>query len=225
MTSKQMPSDKISTLVDTDNLSNGLSDVRPEALVIHIIDDEESVRTSCDFLISSLGLPTEAWASAVEFLQQVDIHRPAVVVSDLMMPAMSGQELQAYLNDNDSPMALIALTGNGEIPDAVNMLKQGAADYLEKPINSRRLQEAIARAQALTIKRAKLYEIRKLYSELTDKEKQVADELMQGNINKVIADHLDVSVRTVEVHRSQVMKKMQAQHVSELIQKLVLLAE
>ena len=225
MTSKQMPSEQISTLVDTDNLSNGLSDVRPEALVIHIIDDEESVRTSCDFLISSLGLPTEAWASAVEFLQQVDIHRPAVVVSDLMMPAMSGQELQAYLNENDSPMALIALTGNGEIPDAVNMLKQGAADYLEKPINSRRLQEAIARAQALTIKRAKLYEIRKLYSELTDKEKQVADELMQGNINKVIADHLDVSVRTVEVHRSQVMKKMQAQHVSELIQKLVLLAE
>lgn len=193
--------------------------------MIHIIDDEESVRTSCDFLISSLGLPTEAWASAVEFLQQVDIHRPAVVVSDLMMPAMSGQELQAYLNENDSPMALIALTGNGEIPDAVNMLKQGAADYLEKPINSRRLQEAIARAQALTIKRAKLYEIRKLYSELTDKEKQVADELMQGNINKVIADHLDVSVRTVEVHRSQVMKKMQAQHVSELIQKLMLLAE
>lgn len=225
MTSKQMPSEQISTLVDTDNLSNGLSDVRPEALVIHIIDDEESVRTSCDFLISSLGLPTEAWASAVEFLQQVDIHRPAVVVSDLMMPAMSGQELQAYLNENDSPMALIALTGNGEIPDAVNMLKQGAADYLEKPINSRRLQEAIARAQALTIKRAKLYEIRKLYSELTDKEKQVADELMQGNINKVIADHLDVSVRTVEVHRSQVMKKMQAQHVSELIQKLMLLAE
>lgn len=225
MTSKQMPSEQISTLVDTDNLSNGLSDVRPESLVIHIIDDEESVRTSCDFLISSLGLPTEAWASAVEFLQQVDIHRPAVVVSDLMMPAMSGQELQAYLNDNDSPMALIALTGNGEIPDAVNMLKQGAADYLEKPINSRRLQEAITNAQALTIKRAKLYEIRKLYSELTDKEKQVADELMQGNINKVIADHLDVSVRTVEVHRSQVMKKMQAQHVSELIQKLVLLAE
>ena len=225
MTSKQMPSEQISTLVDTDNLSNGLSDVRPEALVIHIIDDEESVRTSCDFLISSLGLPTEAWASAVEFLQQVDIHRPAVVVSDLMMPAMSGQELQAYLNENDSPMALIALTGNGEIPDAVNMLKQGAADYLEKPINSRRLQEAIARAQALTIKRAKLYEIRKLYSELTDKEKQVADELMQGNINKVIADHLDVSVRTVEGHRSQVMKKMQAQHVSELIQKLMLLAE
>ena len=75
----------------------------------------------------------------------------------------------------------------------------------------------------MTIKRAKLYEIRKLYAQLTDKEKLVADELLQGNINKVIADHLDIAVRTVEVHRSQVMKKMQAQHVSELIQKLVLL--
>ena len=140
-----------------------------------------------------------------------------------MMPAMSGQALQSRLNEYDSPIALIALTGKGEIADAVNMLKLGAADYLEKPINSHRLQEALARAQALTIKRAQLYSIKKLYAQLTEKEKQVANELMQGNLNKNIADHLDISVRTVEVHRSQVMKKMQAQHVSELIQKLVML--
>ena len=194
-----------------------------DSLLIHIIDDEERVRTSCDFLISSLGLPTQVWSSALTFLQQVDIYRPAVVVSDLMMPEMSGQALQIHLNQQDSPMALIALTGKGDITDAVNMLKQGAADYLEKPINSHRLQEALARAQALTIKSAQLYNIKNLYAQLTDKEKQVANELLQGNLNKNIADHLDISVRTVEVHRSQVMKKMQAQHVSELIQKLVLL--
>lgn len=192
-------------------------------LLIHIIDDEESVCTSCDFLISSLGLSTQVWPSALMFLQQVDIYHPAVVVSDLMMPEMSGQALQAHLNQHDSPIALIALTGKGEIADAVNMLKQGAADYLEKPINSYRLQEAIERAQALTLKRAQLYGIKKLYAQLTDKEKQVANELLKGNLNKNIADHLDISVRTVEVHRSQVMKKMQSQHVSELVQKLVLL--
>ncbi len=195
----------------------------PEQLLIHIIDDEERVRTSCAFLLDSLGFATQLWASAVEFLAAVDIYMPAVVISDLMLPDMSGQQLQAYLNEHDSPIALIALTGNGEISDAVIMLKAGAADYLEKPINSRRLQEALARAQALTYERAKLYYIRKLYEQLTDKEKQVANELMQGNLNKIIADHLEVSVRTVEVHRSQVMKKMQAQHVSELIQKLALL--
>ena len=194
-----------------------------EPLLIHIIDDEESVRISCDFLIGSLGLQTQVWPSALMFLQQVDIYHPAVVVSDLMMPEMSGQALQAHLNQHDSPIALIALTGKGEIADAVNMLKQGAADYLEKPINSYRLQEAIARAQALTLKRAQLYSIKKLYAQLTDKEKQVANELLEGNLNKNIADHLDVSVRTVEVHRSQVMKKMQSQHVSELVQKLMLL--
>ncbi len=194
-----------------------------DSLLIHIIDDEESVRTSCDFLISSLGLPTQVWSSALMFLQQVDIYRPAVIVSDLMMPEMSGQALQGHLNQQDSPIALIALTGKGEIADAVNMLKQGAADYLEKPINSHRLQEALARAQALTLKRAQLYNIKNLYAQLTDKEKQVANELLQGNLNKNIADHLEISVRTVEVHRSQVMKKMQAQHVSELIQKLVML--
>lgn len=201
------------------SVSNDLN----EPLVIHIIDDEESVRHSCAFLISSLGLSTQIWDSALAFLQQVDIYVPAVVVSDLMMPEMSGQALQVHLNQHDSPIALIALTGNGEIADAVAMLKNGAADYLEKPINSRRLEEALTRAQALTLKRAKLYYIRTLYAQLTDKEKQVANELMQGQLNKNIADHLDVSIRTVEVHRSQVMKKMQAQHISELIQKLVIL--
>ena len=203
--------------------SNDSSGITPEALIIHIIDDEESVRTSCNFLISSLGLSTQVWASALTFLQQVNIYRPAVILSDLVMPEMSGQALQLHLSQQGSPIALIALTGNGEIADAVNMLKQGAADYLEKPINSRRLQEALASAQALSLKRAKLYDIKKLYAQLTDKEKQVANELLEGNLNKNIADHLDISVRTVEVHRSQVMKKMQSQHVSELIQKLVML--
>lgn len=198
-------------------------EINAAQLAIHIIDDEESVRTSCEFLINSLGLLTQVWSSAMTFLQHVDIYKPAVVISDLMLPDMSGQALQAHLNKHNSPLALIAYVGNGEIAVTVNLLKKGAADYLEKPVNSRRLEEAIARAQALTIKRAKLYSIRKLYAQLTDKEKQVAQELMQGNLNKNIADHLEVSVRTVEVHRSQVMKKMESQHVSELIQKLVLL--
>ena len=194
-----------------------------EPPVIHIIDDEESVRDSCAFLISSLGLSTQTWNSALSFLQQVDIYAPAVVISDLMMPDMSGQELQSHLNKQQSPIALIALTGNGDIADAVAMLKNGAVDYLEKPIGIQRLKEAVEHAKDLTLKRAKLYYIRTLYAQLTDKEKQVAHELMQGNLNKNIADHLDVSMRTIEVHRSQVMKKMQAQHISELIQKLVLL--
>ena len=223
MTSNQLSNESTCWQDKSSHLSDDSSGITPESLIIHIIDDEESVRMSCDFLISSLGLSTQVWASALTFLQQVNIYRPAVIVSDLMMPEMSGQALQVHLTQQDSPMALIALTGNGEIADAVNMMKQGAADYLEKPINSRRLQEALACAQNLTLKRATLYDIKKLYAQLTDKEKQVANELLEGNLNKNIADHLDVSVRTVEVHRSQVMKKMQSQHVSELIQKLVLL--
>ena len=223
MTSNQHSNEHTCWQDESSHLSEDSSGITPESLIIHIIDDEESVRMSCDFLISSLGLSTQVWASALTFLQQVNIYRPAVIVSDLMMPEMSGQALQVHLSQQDSPMALIALTGNGEIADAVNMLKQGAADYLEKPINSRRLQEALICAQDLTLKRATLYDIKKLYAQLTDKEKQVANELLEGNLNKNIADHLDVSVRTVEVHRSQVMKKMQSQHVSELIQKLVML--
>lgn len=223
MTSSNVPNEHSCWQVNLNNLSDSSQNTTSESLIIHIIDDEESVRLSCEFLLCSLGFVTQVWPSAVDFLQQVDIYSPAVVISDLMMPEMSGQALHAHLNTRNSPIALIALTGNGEIFDAVMMLKQGAADYLEKPINSHRLQQAITRAQALTIERAKLYDISKLYAQLTDKERQVAHELLQGNINKVIADHLEVSVRTVEVHRSQVMKKMQSQHVSELIQKLVLL--
>lgn len=199
--------------------------INTEPLLIHIIDDEESVRISCEFLLSSLVLSSQTWASAVDFLAAVDIYHPAVVISDLNLPHMTGQALQAHLNEHKSPIALIALTGNGEISDAVKMLKQGAVDYLEKPISSQRLQQAIRSAKQLTNKRAKLYDIAKLYEQLTDKEKEVAGELMQGKLNKVIADHLEVSMRTVEVHRSQVMKKMQAQHISELIQKLTLLEE
>ncbi len=201
------------------------AEINTEPLLIHIIDDEESVRSSCEFLLSSLGLASQTWPSAMDFLAAVDIYCPAVVISDLNLPEMTGQALQSHLNEQQSPIALIALTGNGEISDAVNMLKKGAVDYLEKPISSQRLQQAIILAKQLTSKRAKVYEISKLYEQLTDKEKEVASELMQGNLNKIIADHLEVSVRTVEVHRSQVMKKMQAQHVSELIQKLVLLDE
>lgn len=192
-------------------------------LIIHIIDDEPSVRVSCEFLIESLGFTTNTWESAVEFLATVDIFTPAVVLTDLMLPTMSGQALQAHLNAKGSPIALIALTGNGEIDDAVAMLKKGAADYLQKPVSHQKLSTAIDRAQALTQERTKIYYIQKLYAQLTDKEKQVANELLQGNLNKIIADHLDVSIRTVEVHRAQVMKKMQSQHVSELIQKLAML--
>jgi len=204
--------------LNSQTAGNGSAASVSEPLLVHIIDDEESVRISCNFLISSLGLPTQVWSSALTVLEGKD---------EFFFFAGGGGvfffALQAHLNQHDSPIALIALTGQGEIADAVNMLKLGAADYLEKPINSHRLQEALARAQALTFKRAELYSIKKLYAQLTEKEKQVAHELMQGNLNKNIADHLDISVRTVEVHRSQVMKKMQAQHVSELIQKLVML--
>lgn len=191
--------------------------------MIHIIDDEQSVRDSCQFLIESLGMRAQVWASAVTFLETVDIYTPAVVVSDLKLPDMSGQALQAHLNKQNSPIALIALTGNGEISDAVMMLKQGAADYLEKPVSSQRLKTAIISAEQLMHTRAQHYHIRTLYAQLTDKEKQVACELMAGNLNKNIADHLDISMRTVEVHRAHIMKKMQSQHVSELIQKLAML--
>ena len=130
MTSNRIPNEPSCWQDKDSHPSDDLSSITPESLIIHIIDDEESVRTSCDFLISSLGLSTQVWPSALMFLQQVDIYHPAVVVSDLMMPEMSGQALQAHLNQHDSPIALIALTGKGEIADAVAFLVSDHASFI-----------------------------------------------------------------------------------------------
>ena len=193
-----------------------------DAINIHVIDDDEQVLASCEFLLSSIGINAVMCVSALYYLQSTYIYQPMVIISDIMMPQMDGKQLQYHLIQSRSPAAFIALTGRGEIADAVTMMQLGAVDYIEKPIQLNRLQSAIDKAYRITEQKFFIYQCQQLFATLTDKEKQIADCLMQDKLNKVIADELNVSVRTVEVHRSHVMEKMQAPHLSDLLTKLIL---
>lgn len=195
------------------------------SITIHVIDDDEQVLASCGFLLSSIDIDAKMWATAVDFLQSVNIHEPMVVISDIMMPNMDGKQLQSHLNRFDSAAAFIALTGRGEISDAVNMMKLGAIDYIEKPVQLSRLQQVIDKAYFITQQKFYINQCKYLFNTLTDKEKRIARYLMQGKLNKVIADELSVSMRTVEVHRSHLMQKMQANHLSDLLKKLLLIGK
>lgn len=193
------------------------------AVTVHVIDDDAEVLASCGFLLGSLGIDAKLWESGKAFLANTDIRQPAIVISDMMMPAMDGKQIHQQLINTHSPIAFIALTGRGEIADAVMMLKDGAIDYIEKPMQLPRLQEALVRAAEDTEQKAFRNHCLMLFESLTDKEKQIAHCLIQGKLNKVIADELNIAVRTVEVHRSHVMDKMQAHHLSDLLKKLLLI--
>lgn len=166
----------------------------------------------------------QVWPAIPSWLAQVDINQPAVLICDISDRILEVHTLIDELQAKRSPIVLIAVGVEQNATDAVALLKRGAIDYLAVPFSDQQLQMAVLRARNLTVDRAKLQHVRRLYEQLTDKEKRIAQELMQGNINKVIADNLDVSVRTVEVHRAHVMAKMQASHSSELIQKLLLVS-
>ena len=189
-------------------------------MLVHIIDDDVEVLASCGFLLSSLHINAQMWDSAMTFLHNTDIMQPAIVISDIMMPQMDGKLLQQHLQAQKSPIAFIALTGRGEISDAVTMLQLGAVDYIEKPIQLNRLQHTLDKALQLTQHHHYINHCHRLYNTLTNKEKQIATCLLQGKLNKIIADELHISMRTVEVHRAHIMEKMQAAHLSELLKKL-----
>lgn len=117
-------------------------------LAVHVVDDDAAVLDACGFLLESLGYRPQLWADPREFLQQADLETPGVVLSDWNMPWLNGQQLQQALQAQDSPLALVVMTGFGDVPLAVDMLQRGAVDFLEKPVSLQRLQAALAAARS-----------------------------------------------------------------------------
>lgn len=196
-----------------------------ENISIHLISpisSEQNLPYSPGLAQQLADIEVQVWLKLKPWLAHIDLAKPSVLICDISQTTLELHALIDVLYAKGSPIVLIVVDGEGDAAEAVALLKRGALDYLSAPFNSQQLQVAVQRARNLTVDRAKLHHMRKLYEQLTDKEKRIAHELMQGNINKVIADNLDVSVRTVEVHRAHVMTKMQASHSSELIQKLLL---
>ena len=188
---------------------------------VFIIDDDEEVRSAMVLLMESVGLNAKGYLSATEFLKEYDPKIPGCIVSDVRMPGMSGLDMQKKLNEIGAHPQIIIITGHGDIPMAVDAMRDGALDFIEKPFNDQRLLDSVHRAiEKDAAERGiamRLAEIQERVASLTRREKEVMELITQGKRNKVIADELCVSQSTVEAHRAKVMEKMQADSLSELM--------
>lgn len=189
--------------------------------LIHVVEDDRSVRESLDDLLASVGLPARLFASAADFLQAEPVDAPGCLVLDVRMPGMSGLELQAEMARRGLRLPIIFITGHGDIPMSVQAMKAGAVEFLTKPFREQDLLDAIQKAVALdrTQRQADAVadELRRRHATLTDGERDVLALVVTGLLNKQIAARLAVSEITVKVRRAQVMKKMQAGSLADLI--------
>ena len=188
---------------------------------VFIIDDDEEVRNAMVLLMESVGLNAMPYVSATEFLKHYDAKTPGCIVTDVRMPGMSGLDMQKKLNEIGAHPQVIIITGHGDNPMAVDAMREGALDFIEKPFNDQRLLDSVHRAiEKDAAERGiamRLAEIQDRVASLTRREKEVMELITQGKRNKIIADELCVSQSTVEAHRAKVMEKMQAESLSELM--------
>ena len=193
--------------------------------VVFIVDDDASVRKSLERLVRSVGLRGETFASAPEFLQRAAANGPSCLVLDVRMPGVSGLALQERLAAAGPRIPIIFISGHGDITMSVRAMKAGAVDFLPKPFNDQDLletiQDAIARDRQAREERSMLQDIQRRVALLTPRQRDVLSLVTAGLLNKQIAAELGMSEKTVKAHRAQVMEKMQASSVAQL----VLLAE
>ncbi|RWP10819.1 MAG: response regulator transcription factor FixJ [Mesorhizobium sp.] len=189
--------------------------------IVHIVDDEEPVRKSLAFLLGMAGFAVRMHDSASDFLAAAPSIRNGVLVTDLRMPDMSGVDLLRNLASLKATLPAIVITGHGDVPMAVEAMKAGAIDFIEKPFEDVVIIEAIQRAaEQLVDKPAEIDDVATIQSRLerlSDRERQVLSGVVAGLPNKSIAYDLDISPRTVEVHRANVMAKMQANSLPQLV--------
>lgn len=189
---------------------------------VFVVDDDEAVAHAFRYLIESVGLRVEVFTSPSAFIERFDPARPGCLVLDVRMPAMSGFELLDWLRQRDIEIPVIFVTGHGDVPMAVRAMKAGAVDFIEKPFRDQELLDQIYKAirmDALSrCDRAKFAAIRERYRSLTEREREVMDLVVAGCANKVIAERLGLSAKTVEAHRAKVMEKMKVRSLSQLVQ-------
>ncbi len=192
----------------------------PEPTVF-IVDDDDAVRRFLRGLIESVELRVETFASARDFHDAYEPGRPGCLVLDVRMPGMSGLELQRELVDQAIDLPVIILTGHGNVQLAVHAMQAGAIDFVEKPFDNELLLDRIQKAVAESLRaggaRIKRIEIAERMQLLTPREREVLDLVVAGQTNKGVARQLDISERTVEIHRANVMRKMQAKSLADLV--------
>jgi two-component system response regulator FixJ len=201
--------------------------MQPDTYVVHLLDDEEAVRKSLAFLLTTTGFTVRVHETAASFLAVAPQLTRACLVTDVRMPEMSGLEILKRLGDMGVTIPTVLITGHGDVPMAVAAMKAGAVDFIEKPFEDEVLIEAIRRAgrRLETSGRAgdDANELRMRLARLSERERQVLHGIVAGSPNKTIAYDLDISPRTVEVHRANLMSKMHARSLSELVRMAVAL--
>ena len=189
--------------------------------IVFVIDDDVLIRDGIQSLIKSVGLRAETFASAHDFMLAKRPDAPACLVLDVRMPGLSGLDLQRKLSDADIYIPIIFITGHGDIPMTVRAMKEGAVEFLTKPVRGQDLldavQKAIARDRGLRDERAEVLKIRTLFNSLTPREIEVLNLVVAGLLNKQIADELGTSELTIKTHRAHVMEKTKADSLAHLV--------
>ena len=192
---------------------------------IFIVDDDPGLRDSLALLLESSGYQPLCFGSAAAFLASEAPNLGGCLIVDVQMPEMNGLELQNRLVARRSPLAVVVMTGHGDIPIAVQAMKAGAVDFLEKPFEEDVLldsvRRALERASSLGNHAEAAQEAQARLAQLTDRERQVLDLIVAGKANKVIAYELSISPRTVEIHRARVMEKMASNNLAGLVRKVL----
>ena len=194
----------------------------------YLVDDDAAIRDALAWLLRSRGILSRAWASAEAFLADYDAAMSGCLILDIRMVGMTGIELHDRLQQLGCVMPTIFLTGHGEVPLAVKALKRGAFDFIEKPFNDNELAdrviEALRHEEIRRGRDADRARIEERLATLTEREREVMTAILAGKLNKVIADELQIAMRTVEVHRAHIFEKMGVRSAVELAQRLSLLA-
>ena len=195
--------------------------------VVHIVDDDEAVRQSLAFLLSSAGLAVRLYDSAAAFLAGLASIQDGCLITDVRMPGMTGLELLRQLRAKAGSLPAIVITGHGDVPLAVEAMKAGAIDFIEKPFNEEAILNAVRRAldRGADAGNGNAAAVAAKLSLLSERERQVLEGLVAGHPNKTIAYDLGISPRTVEVYRANLMTKMQAGSLSDLVRMALISAD
>jgi FixJ family two-component response regulator len=193
----------------------------PKKGTVYVVDDDEAVRDSLQWLLEGKDYRVRCYESAEAFLSRYDPREVACLIADIRMGGMNGMELQARLIERQSPLPIMFITGHGDVPMAVESMKNGAMDFIQKPFQEVQLlylvEHMLERARDAFISSQQSASREALLAKLTGRESQVLERIVAGRLNKQIADDLGISIKTVEAHRANIMEKLSANTVADLL--------